>query len=101
MFFIPDGVDELVYSEEPTLTAEEIDDDFTTELTTGEADIDSVEMSATEVDYAEVPETPQILGVESPQTIRMDATGNEVVDAVLDVDDTYGVVQYEIRLTKI
>lgn len=91
MFHIPDGVEELYYDESQTT-----DEPFVEEVV-DDADITD---QTDDIDYSEQPETPQILGILPPQVIRMDASGNEVVDIVLEVDDVFDATKYEFRVTK-
>lgn len=91
MFFIPDGVEEFVYDEKErnleTVPEEETGDD-------------SFIISEETTNYFDGPDTPDILGVVS-QTIRTTATGNQVVDLVLEVEELPGLSKYDFRVTKI
>lgn len=86
MFAIPDGVDELYYDE--NILADETDEDNFAE----ESDADAG------IDYSDQPDTPQVLQVVE-QIVRMDASGNEVVDLIVEVEDV-GVEDYEFHVTK-
>lgn len=91
MFFIPDGVDELVYEElERSLTGQE--DEFGDNV-----EIDDIIIidDDNDDDVSDLPDTPTIVGIVS-QTIRTAATGNQVVDVVIEVEDIDGL-EYEIR----
>lgn len=93
LFFIPDGVGELQYTDGATIVADEIEEgEF-------EVDIDVDISEGDEVDYSDAPETPQIVGVLS-QVSRTDASGKEYVDVVFDVTDVFGADKYEIRIVK-
>lgn len=96
LFFIPDGVGELQYKDGIVIVPDGIDEnEFDVDI-----DVDLSDTSASDdLDYADNPETPQILDV-FMQTIHMDATGNEVVDVVFDVSEVFGVDSYEMRFVK-
>lgn len=81
VFFIPDGANELVYSDD------EID---LTGLDEGSISPD---------DDVEEVITPNILGIES-QVLRTTKVGNHVVDVTLLVEDIPGFDKYEVRITK-
>lgn len=98
MFFIPEGVDELVYSEEESIS-DEAEESFADVDFLVEEDLDDNQPDDT--DYADNPDTPQILSVLAPQTIRTSSTGAEVVDVIFEVDDIEDVSNYELRVTKI
>lgn len=104
MFFIPEGVDELVYDEDLSYQANtsasegDVDDD----LAEVEFNDDNVDYgSPDDVDYTDAPETPQIIGIIPPQVLRTGDSGAEVVDVILEVEDVDGVTNYELRVTKI
>jgi len=90
MFHIPEGVDELVYSDNAGPNGrgagEDVTDDSFFGFDTG--------------DYSDTPGVPDILGIIS-QTIRTNSSGNQVVDVVLDVEDMDDLTEYEVRVTKI
>ena len=90
MFFIPPGVDELEYVDlERSLSGQEDEYGDITET-------DDVEIVDSDFDYSETPETPTIIGIVPPQTIRTGATGAQVVDVIIEVEDIDGL-EYEIR----
>lgn len=97
VFFIPDGVEELEYSDKSvTIAADEIDEnEFDIDI-----DIDTSDSSESPDNEGDDLEVPQILDVFS-QTIHMDATGKEVVDVVFDVTEVFGVSKYELRVVKL
>lgn len=97
MFFIPEGVDELVYSDEESVGGEESETFADVDIS---PDTDLDDNQPDETDYAGNPDTPQILSIVS-QTIRTSSTGAEVVDVVFDVEDIEDVSNYELRVTKI
>lgn len=99
MFFIPDGVDELYYTDHQLIqSSDETEESEDTEPFFDDTDV-QVDYGD-ETDYSDAPETPQILGIVS-QTIRVNSTGNEVVDVVFEVDEVYGSTNYEFRVVKI
>jgi len=96
VFFIPDGVDDLAYTNDApiTVTPDDIDEnEFEVDI-----DIDNSDPSESD-DPGDSLETPQVLDVFS-QTIRMASAGNEVVDVVFDITEVMGVSNYEIRVVK-
>lgn len=98
MFFIPEGVDELKYG--IGIIVPESDEIDENEF---DVDIDADDTGATDgddTDYSDAPETPTVFGIIPPQVIHMDASGNEVVDVVFDVEDIWDATSYEIRVTK-
>lgn len=98
MFFIPEGVDELVYAEDESfLFNEEEMDEADAAVLQEESDLDLPD----EEDYADNPDAPQVLQVLNPQTLRTADTGAEVVDVVLEVDDIEDVTNYEVRVVKV
>lgn len=95
MFFIPEGVDELVYDEDLSYRANNTVSD---ELVEEEAGIDvGIGDSGDSADINQL-ETPQIVSVVS-QTIRADDTGREVVDVILEVTPSAGALSYEFLVT--
>lgn len=96
MFYIPEGVDELVYSESSG-DESEFDNTVETEFVVEDAYIDD---GSDYADYSDTPAVPEIYGVLS-QTLRTTASGQQVVDLVLDVEDVDSIVKYEVRVTKI
>lgn len=95
MFFIPEGVDELVYDDTERNLDVEIVEEESEEIYDDVFLVDDTETSNTEA-----PETPDILSV-IEQTLRKTASGNQVVDVVVEVDDIPGISKYEFRVTKI
>lgn len=93
MFFIPDGVDELNYTEGNS-TGEELVDEVS-------VDMDVDDYGDPPVDTTETPETPDILAMVTPHSMHTSDTGAEVVDVVFEVEDIAGVTNYEVRVTKI
>lgn len=91
MFFIPDGVEDFVYSEN------ERNLESVPEEETGD---DSFVTDEGGVNYFDGPDTPDILGVVS-QTLRTTNTGAQVVDVVIEVEDIPGLSKYDYRVTKI
>lgn len=96
MFYIPEGMEDFVYSEntedagsEADAAVEETvyDDSYITEEGEG-------------MEYPDAPEVPDILGIIPPQIIRTTATGNQVIDVTIEVEDIPGISNYEIRVTK-
>jgi len=97
VFFIPDGVEELEYSDTGiTLSADEVDEnEFDVDI-----DIDTSDSSESpDNNDAGDLEVPQVLDVFS-QTVKTNASGNDVVDVVFDVSPVSGVTSYEIRYVK-
>lgn len=99
MFFIPEGVEEVVHGEGST-SANDVEDDDLGSSGSEEYGEDDSEYAGDTVDYSEAPETPQIIGVITPQVIRATDTGAEVVDVILEIDDVVAD-DYEFRVTKI
>lgn len=95
MFFIPDGVDELVYDDAERELDVEIVEEESEEIYDDVFLVDDTETSNTEA-----PETPDILSVVE-QVLRKTSAGNQVVDVVVEVDDIPGISKYEFRVTKI
>jgi hypothetical protein len=97
VFFIPDGVEELEYSDRSvTVSADEIDEnEFDIDI-----DVDTSDSSESPDSDADELEVPQILSVIS-QSMRMDSSGKEVVDVVFDVTAVSGVTSYEMRVVKL
>lgn len=95
VFFIPDGVDDLQYSDTSVVLApDEVDEnEFDVDI-----DVDTSDTSESPDDGDEL-EVPQILDIFS-QTIHVDSTGKEVVDVVFDVTEVFGVTSYELRVVK-
>lgn len=92
MFFIPEGTDEFVYTESEIEVVDDADN-F--------AEIESSYDDGSDfADYSDDPDTPDILGVIS-QTVRTSASGSQVVDVVIEVEDIEGIANYEVRVTKI
>lgn len=92
MFYIPEGVDELVYSDgAESLYLDADEEESAEESFVGEDDYG---------DYTEGPDVPEIIGVVS-QTLRTTAAGTQVVDLVIEVDDALGISKYETRVTKL
>lgn len=96
VFFIPDGVDELQYTDGITVTdnSDSTDEDNNLDIDLSESGDDDTN------DYSDSPEVPQILSIIS-QTIRMNAAGQEVVDVVFDVDPSVSGKTYNIRATPV
>lgn len=96
MFAIPAGTDEFRYSESDILYTDDVEqeeglpDDFVSD---GSAGTDEFE------NYSEEPDAPGILAVIS-QTLRTSASGSQVVDMVIEVEDIEGAERYEVRVTK-
>lgn len=97
VFFIPDGVEELEYTDSGLIiSADEIDEnEFDVNI-----DMDTSDSSESPDAEAEQLEVPQMQDVFS-QTIHMDAAGKEVVDVVFDVTEVFGVTSYEVRVVKV
>lgn len=93
MFYIPEGVDELVYDEQDEF-------DNTTEQDEFVVTDAYIDYGSDDADYSDTPDVPDILGVVS-QTLRRSPSGNHVVDLVIDVEDVDSISKYEVRLTKI
>lgn len=91
MFYIPEGVDELYYPEVNEVG--EPDEEII-------VNVDVDEFGDPPVDDTDHPETPDILSMVNPQTLRRLDTGAEVVDVVFEVEDIAGVTNYEVRVTK-
>ena len=88
MFFIPEGMDDFVYTERNNLKPDDFQDtdaDITYDIDDGGDSTD--------------PETPNIIGIVS-QTPRRTKDGHVVIDVVIEVEDIDGVTKYEIRHTK-
>lgn len=96
VFFIPDGVDDLAYTDDAAINV--VPDDIDENEFDVDIDIDTSDSSDSD-DPGDTLETPQILDVFS-QTVRMAPTGSEVVDVVFDVTEVMGVSNYEIRVVK-
>ena len=95
MFFIPDGVDELVYDDvERTLEVDEVEE------SSEEIFEDYLLIDETETSSFDGPDTPDILGV-IEQVLRTTATGAQVVDLVLDIEEIPGISKYEFKVAKI
>ena len=90
MFHVPDGVDELVYSEfyESGQDPAELEEDF---IEDNDEDYN---------DYSDAPDTPIILGVVS-QTLRTTKAGTQRVDLVIEVEEVDGLDKYDIRVAKV
>lgn len=93
MFNIPEGMEDLIYSDDETIDESEaewtinIDDD-------GEYPDEDIPPPP------DAPASPDILSVISPQIFRTTAAGNQVVDVTFEVEDIEGVLQYELRLVR-
>lgn len=108
MFFIPDGVDEIFYNDDPDFDVNLIDAQEDAE------DVDGVEITdsgstgggggtsspPTPTPTTDKPDTPMIYGIVS-QTIRQTKAGNEVVDVIFNIETIAGFTKYELRLSKI
>lgn len=95
MFFIPEGVEELVYNDEFETTEpseEEVEVSYSDYSDEYDVEDDN--------NYYEGPATPEIIGVVS-QTIRRLPSGQQVVDVVIEVSDVAGAENYEVRVTKV
>lgn len=89
MFYIPEGVDELEYSEEiPSDLIVTQDDDGNFVFTP---------INPTQTTYGLA--TPNIIGIVE-QTIRTTKSGAQVVDVVIEVDEIPGA-SYEVRVNKV
>lgn len=88
MFFIPDGVDELVYTDR--------DRELSGQYEEGDDAIEEFFLTDDDFDFNEPPDTPTIVGIVLPQVVRTSSTGNEVVDVTFEVEDIDGLL-YEIR----
>lgn len=98
MFFIPDGVIELVNS--PTSIGSRgtaLVDDVSNVPTSDDFEIDFADDD--NADTGDVLEVPTILSIVS-QTVHRTSVGNEVIDVVIEVEDIAGVTNYEFRVTK-
>lgn len=91
MFYIPEGTDEFVYSDEAVSVGDSLEETVIDDTFVGEDDY---------ADYSDTPGVPDIMGVVS-QTIRTTAAGNQVVDLVIEVDAMEALSKYEVRVTKI
>lgn len=92
MFYVPDGVDELFYSDEQSVVDTEEDNE--------PVEISDTFVSEDDINHYDGPETPDIIGLTS-QTVRTSNTGNQVIDVVIEVEDIPGIENYEFRVTKI
>lgn len=93
MFFIPEGVDELVHKdtvlfEELSEEDRESGEDFGGDYAEGEED------SEDDLD------TPEVLGIVS-QKLRRAPGGIQVVDVVVEIAEVEGSTNYEFRIVKI
>lgn len=87
-FFIPDGVDEIIYTEEDNI-GEVFNEDFS---------LDGEGETVTE-DSGRLP-APDTFKIISQDTHKIKG-GQKVVDIVAQVETIRGAVKYEIRVTKI
>lgn len=95
MFFVPEGMEEIVYDDNIEDPEAPVDEESEDELTS-----DEYLTNETEDNNSEAPDTPDVLGV-LQQIVKTGSSGAQVVDVIIEVEDIPGISNYEFRVTKL
>lgn len=99
-FDVPEGLDSFVYEQSTNpdeLNTAPVSDTDVIEIYTGEPSVEETDSD----DYThDAPPVPQEFTILS-QTIHMSPDGRQLVDVEIEVEDIPGVIQIDVRVTKV